>query len=197
MSATDPINQTLAEHQEEGTLSGKYLTFRLGEEEFGVEILKVREIIGLMDITVVPRTPHCMRGVINLRGKIIPVVDLRLKFLMPSIEDTEQSCIIVVDTSTADGQPAQMGILVDTVSEVLDIAAEQIEPTPAFGNGVNTKFIRGMARVEENVKILLSIDEVLNHIDLSGVDQAESDTPAAAAAETASQPKPDSDPIAA
>lgn len=176
MSATEPINQAIIEQQEEGNLSGKYLTFKLGEEEFGVEILKVREIIGLMDITVVPRTPNSMRGVINLRGKIIPVVDLRLKFMMPSVEDTEQSCIIVVDT-TAEDRPAQMGILVDTVSEVLDIAGDQIEPTPAFGGDVNTKFIRGMARVDESVKILLTIDEVLNHIDLNDIETDDVDQP--------------------
>jgi purine-binding chemotaxis protein CheW len=172
MSDNQSMNQTISEHQSEGDLAGKYLTFRLGDEEFGVEILKVREIIGLMDITVVPRTPRSIRGVINLRGKIIPVVDLRLKFMMQSIEDTELSCIIVVDTSTADGQATQMGILVDTVSEVLDIPVDLIEPTPAFGSEVNTKFIRGMARVEDTVKILLSIEEVLSHVDLTAVDEA-------------------------
>jgi len=180
MSVTAPVNQAIAQHQENGDLAGKYLTFQLGDEEFGVEILKVREIIGLMDITVVPRTPRSIRGVINLRGKIIPVVDLRLKFMMNSIEDTELTCIIVVDTTT-DGRSTQMGILVDTVSEVLDIPAGQIEPTPAFGSGVNTKFIRGMARIEDNVKILLSIEEVLNHIDMTAVDAERDDHESAAA----------------
>lgn len=142
-------------------LAGKYLTFRLGEEEFGVEILKVREIIGLMGITVVPRTPSFIRGVINLRGKIIPVVDLRLKFAMSATQDTELTCIIVVDMSVED-QNVQMGILVDSVSEVLDIPGSSIEPTPAFGAGVNTNFILGMARIENEVKILLHIEDVLN-----------------------------------
>lgn len=181
MSVTDPVNQAIAAHQENGSLAGKYLTFRLGDEEFGVEILKVREIIGLMDITVVPRTPKSIRGVINLRGKIIPVVDLRVKFLMQTIENTELSCIIVVDAQT-DGQATQMGILVDTVSEVLDIPVDLIEPTPAFGSGVNTKFIRGMARVEDTVKILLSVEEVLNHIDTKAIadpdDTTQGDAPA-------------------
>lgn len=181
MSVTDPVNQAIAAHQENGSLAGKYLTFRLGDEEFGVEILKVREIIGLMDITVVPRTPKSIRGVINLRGKIIPVVDLRVKFLMQTIDNTELSCIIVVDAQT-DGQATQMGILVDTVSEVLDIPVDLIEPTPAFGSGVNTKFIRGMARVEDTVKILLSVEEVLSHIDTKAIadpdDATQSDTPA-------------------
>lgn len=159
------INQAIATEREDDNLAGKYLTFRLASEEFGVEILKVREIIGLMDITVVPRTPASVRGVINLRGKIIPVVDLRLKFDMPSVSDTELSCIIVVDIQV-DEQPAQMGILVDTVCEVLDISPASIEPTPTFGGGVNTQFIRGMARVDDQVKILLSIEEVLNKRDL-------------------------------
>lgn len=185
MSVTDPVNQAIAAHQENGSLAGKYLTFRLGEEEFGVEILKVREIIGLMDITVVPRTPKSIRGVINLRGKIIPVVDLRVKFLMQTIENTELSCIIVVDAQS-DGQATQMGILVDTVSEVLDIPVDQIEPTPAFGSGVNTKFIRGMARVEDTVKILLSVEEVLSHIDTKAIadpdDTTQGDSPAIAKA---------------
>lgn len=184
MSATDPVNQAITTHQENGDLAGKYLTFQLGGEEFGVEILKVREIIGLMDITVVPRTPQSIRGVINLRGKIIPVVDLRVKFTMPTIEDTELSCIIVVDTQT-DDRSSQMGILVDTVSEVLDIPMDHIEATPAFGSGVNTKFIRGMARIDNSVKILLSIEEVLNHVDLSAAQEPEagSDTGADAEAE--------------
>lgn len=151
-------------------LAGKYLTFRLGEEEFGVEILKVREIIGLMGITVVPRTPPFIRGVINLRGKIIPVVDLRLKFGMSATEDTELTCIIVVDMSV-DDQNIQMGILVDSVSEVLDIAAASIEPTPAFGAGVNTDFILGMARIENGVKILLHIEDVLNASEMINVIQ--------------------------
>lgn len=146
-------------------LAGKYLTFRLANEEFGVEILRVREIIGLMDITVVPRTPKAIRGVINLRGKIIPVVDLRATFQMQAAEDTDLTCIIVVDVPMGSNH-AQIGILVDTVSEVLDIRAEQIEPAPAFGADVDTQFIRGMARIDEQVKILLNIEEVLNRQEL-------------------------------
>jgi purine-binding chemotaxis protein CheW len=114
-----------------------------------------------MDITVVPRTPPAIRGVINLRGKIIPVVDLRAKFAMATVEDTELTCIIVVDVTT-DDHTAQMGILVDSVSEVLDIPDDQIEPTPQFGGDVNTKFILGMARIDNCVKILLNIEDVLN-----------------------------------
>jgi len=141
--------------------SGKYLTFMLGDEEYGLEILRVREIIGLMSITVVPRTPPYVRGVINLRGKIIPVVDLRVKFGMETVEVTEETCIIVVDMILNEEQ-IEMGILVDKVSEVLDIMGEDIEDAPAFGTGFNADFILGMAKVKGSVKILLNIGSVLN-----------------------------------
>lgn len=142
-------------------MAGKYLTFELSTEEYGIEILKVREIIGLMTITIVPRTPAYIRGVINLRGKIIPVIDLRVKFGMTSAKDTELTCIIVVD-SHKNNELIQMGILVDTVSEVLDINEKEIEPPPMFGASVDAGFILGMAKVKEDVKILLNIEEVLN-----------------------------------
>lgn len=138
-------------------LGGKYLTFGLDREEYGLEILEVREIIGMMDITPVPRTPEFVRGVINLRGKVIPVIDLRLKFGMPAAERTEQTCIIVVDV-----EGVEMGIVVDRVSEVLDIAGQQIEPAPSFGVSVDTDFILGMGKQESRVTILLDIDKVLS-----------------------------------
>lgn len=138
------------------TKAGKYLTFTLDREEYGLEILKVREIIGVMAITAVPRTPDYVKGVINLRGKVIPVIDLRLKFGMPEAEHTEQTCIIVVQVGTM-----EMGIIVDEVSEVLDIAGEHIEPAPAFGVNVDTEFILGMGKTEQRVTILLDIDKVL------------------------------------
>ncbi len=134
---------------------GKFLTFQLADEEYGVEILKVREINGVMDITAVPQMPLYMKGVINLRGKVIPVVDLRLKFGLPEIERTEQTCIIVVDVGR------EIGIIVDTVSEVLDIVGENIEPAPEMGGAVKTDFILGMGKVGDAVKILLDIDKVL------------------------------------
>lgn len=134
----------------------KYLTFKLAEEEYGVEILKVREIIGIMNITAVPQMPHYMKGVINLRGKVIPVVDLRMKFGLDEIEHTEQTCIIVVDVGN------EIGILVDTVSEVLDIVGDNIEPPPSMGGAVDTSFILGMGKVADKVKILLDIDNVLS-----------------------------------
>lgn len=137
-------------------LKGKYLTFVLNHEEYGLEILRVREIIGLMDITPVPQMPHFIKGIINLRGKVIPVVDLRLKFGMPEAEYTKETCTIVVDIENR-----LMGIVVDTVSEVLDITAKDIEPTPSLGSTIKTDFILGMGKVKGKVKILLDIDKVL------------------------------------
>ena len=125
-------------------------------EEYGLEILKVREIIGIMDITAVPQMPPHVKGVVNLRGKVIPVVDLRLKFGMESAEYTEATCIIVVDVGTL------VGIIVDTVQEVLDIESAQIDPPPPLGASVDTTFILGMGKVREEVKILLDINKVLN-----------------------------------
>lgn len=139
---------------------GKYLTFALASEDYGVEILKVREIIGYMDVTAVPQTPHYVKGVINLRGQVIPVVDLRAKFGMETTEVTEQTCIIVVETHRA-GRTFSTGIVVDHVQEVLDIAGKDIEESPQFDASVNVDFILGMAKVDKAVKILLAIDRVL------------------------------------
>jgi purine-binding chemotaxis protein CheW len=144
-----------------GTRAGKYLTFVLGDEEYGLEILKVREIIGMMEITAVPQTPDFVKGVINLRGKVIPVVDLRLKFGMEEKEVNEATCIIVVEVSGV-----QMGVVVDTVSEVVDIEESQIEDPPRFGTQVDTDFILGMGKVEKSVKILLEIETVLSSEEL-------------------------------
>jgi len=141
--------------------AGKYLTFRLDNEEYGLEILKVREIIGLMEITSVPQTPEHIRGVLNLRGKVIPVIDLRLKFGMESTEDTDQTCIVVVEVDFGD-RSVMTGVVVDAVSEVLDIDNEQIEDAPAFGGGVDTDFILGIGKIKNEVKILLDIDKVLD-----------------------------------
>ena len=149
---------------------GKYLTFALGAEELGSEILTVREITGYMEITAVPQTPGHVKGVINLRGQVIPVVDLRLKFGMEEAEITEQSCIIVVEIDAGDRQ-FQTGIVVDHVQEVLDIAGDLIEDSPEFGS-VNTDFILGMGKIGETVKILLDIDKVLGGEDFSGIDGA-------------------------
>ncbi len=142
-------------------LAGKYLTFVLGDEEYGVEILKVQEIIQMQKVTKVPRAPEFVRGVINLRGKVIPVVELRKKFGMTLQEDTEKTCIIVVMVQMGE-QSVTMGIIIDDVREVLDIPAENIEETPQFGASVDTEFIQGIGKVGENVKMLLDIDKVLS-----------------------------------
>jgi purine-binding chemotaxis protein CheW len=140
---------------------GKYLTFALADEEYGIGILKVREIIGIMPITTVPQTPEFVKGVINLRGKVIPVVALRRKFGMEEIEYTERTCIIVVEITGSSGA-ILMGIVVDSVSEVLNIKSDDIEDAPTFGASLDTQYILGMAKVEGGVKILLDIDRVLS-----------------------------------
>jgi purine-binding chemotaxis protein CheW len=140
---------------------GKYLTFSLGSEEYGLEILKVKEIIGVMNITSVPQTPQYVKGVINLRGKVIPVIDLRLKFGMAAREYSDRTCIIVTDIAGKAGKKTVMGIVVDSVSEVLNIKGEEIEDTPTFGVKLETDYILGMAKVKGGVKILLDINKVL------------------------------------
>ena len=143
------------------SMAGKYLTFGLGEGVYGLRILKVQEIIGLINVTKVPRTPEYVRGVINLRGKVIPVMDLRQKFGMESKEDTNRTCIIVVQVAWEHDE-ITMGILVDEVSEVVDIGSDQIEDTPSFGVSVDTDFILGMGKVGDRVIMLLDSDKVLS-----------------------------------
>ncbi len=138
-------------------LAGKYLTFQLADEEYGLEILKVREIMGMMDITMVPQTPEYLKGVINLRGKVIPVVDLRLKFGMEEAEYNKETCIIVVSVDNI-----LIGIIVDTVSEVLDIMPGEIEPSPKFSSSIRTDFILGIGKAKGSIKILLDIERVLS-----------------------------------
>jgi purine-binding chemotaxis protein CheW len=150
--------------------TGKYLTFTLDEEEYGIGILKVKEIIGMMDITTVPRTPEFIKGVINLRGKVIPIIDLRLKFEMGKIPYTDRTCIIVVEIDSEKGT-ILIGIVVDAVSEVLNIQEGEIEETPAFGTQLNTDYILGMAKTEGGVKILLNIDKVLSIEEITGLEK--------------------------
>ena len=150
---------------------GKYLTFSLAGEEYGLGILKVKEIIGMMPITVVPQVPPYIKGVINLRGKVIPVIDLRLKFSMTAAEYTERTCIIVVEISAA-GRMIFMGILVDSVSEVLNIKAADIEETPSFGTRLNTEYILGMAKSGGSIKILLDINKILSSDEIKVADGA-------------------------
>ena len=144
--------------------AGKYLTFVLAEENYGIEILKVREIMGLIDITSVPRTPDYVKGVINLRGKVIPVIDLRLKFGMSENEASEETCIIVVKVGTV-----EIGTIVDRVSEVLDIAGTDIEDPPSLGADVDIRFILGMGKAQSQVTILLDIERVLSESELADV----------------------------
>ncbi|MBI9087593.1 MAG: purine-binding chemotaxis protein CheW [Desulfobacterium sp.] len=151
--------------------AGKYLTFSLRGEEYGIGILTIKEIIGMMPITSVPRTPGFVKGVINLRGKVIPVVDLRLKFDMEPVDYTERTCIIVVEIECLKGI-LLIGIVVDSVSEVLNIGDEEIEAPPAFGSRLDTDYILGMAKLEGGVKILLDIDRVLNAEEIAGLEQA-------------------------
>ena len=150
---------------------GKYLTFTLAQEEYGIGILKIKEIIGMLPITSVPQTPEFVKGVINLRGKVIPVMDLRLRFGMPSIDYSDRTCIIVVEIGGQAGT-ILVGIVVDAVSEVLNIKGDDIEKAPTFGTELNTEYILGMAKMEGGVKILLDIDQVLSSDELSLLSEA-------------------------
>lgn len=164
-----PLGQNSIGHLAER--EGKYLTFSLANEEYGIGILKIKEIIGLMPITSVPRTPEYVRGVINLRGKVIPVIDLRLRFSMAEKEYTDRTCIVVVEIGTQ-AMDMIIGIVVDSVSEVLNIKNDDIEDTPAFGTSLNTEYILGMAKVEGSVKILLDIDTVLSSEEMAHLSEA-------------------------
>ena len=151
------------------TRSGKYLVFELNNEECCIQVLKVREIMGIQDITAVPQTPPFIKGVINLRGKVIPVVDLRLKFALPQIEYSQRTCIIVVQVQKEEGN-VLMGIVVDSVAEVLNISSSDIEDTPSFGEGVAVPYLLGMAKIKGRVKLLLDINEVLTSQELNGIE---------------------------
>ena len=149
---------------------GKFLTFALAGEDYGIEILKVQEIIGIMNITPIPRTPDYVKGVMNLRGKIIPIVDLRSKFEMEAKEQTEETCIIVVQVARQDRE-VTMGVVVDRVSEVVDISTSQIENAPSFGSSVNTDYILGMGKIADRVVILLDVDKVLSSGEITIVEK--------------------------
>jgi purine-binding chemotaxis protein CheW len=140
--------------------AGKYLTFALAEEEYGLPVLKVREIIKAMEVTAVPQVPAHVKGVINLRGKVIPIVDLRIKFGLPSVEATERTCVIVAEIEV-EQRRIMLGAVVDCVSEVLNISDEEIEPTPDFGQRLATDYLQGVAKIKGKVKLLLDLDRVL------------------------------------
>ena len=160
---------------------GKFLTFYLADEEYGVEILKVQEIIGMQPITRVPRTPTFIRGVINLRGKVIPIMDLRARFEMPAAETNDEAanalrCIIVVHVAGSQGHNVPVGIVVDRVSEVSAIASDDVEDAPSFGAGVKTEYLLGLGKAKAadgqgRVKLLLDIDRVLATDELAIVSQ--------------------------
>lgn len=158
-------------HKEMEGCAGKYLTFALGNEEYGIQIVKVKEIIGMMAITSLPKTDTYVKGVINLRGRVISVIDLRLKFEMQAADYTERTCIIVVEIEKDDAV-IPIGLVVDAVSEVNNIKADEIDAPPAFGASVETNFILGMAKKEDGVKILLDIDRVLRRDELARVCKA-------------------------
>jgi len=149
---------------------GKYLSFFLGREEYGIGILKVKEIIGMIQITTIPQTPDHVKGVINLRGKVIPVIDLRLRFGMARADYTDRTCIVVVEVGSSSGS-LHIGIVVDSVSEVVNIKNSDIEDTPSFGTTLSTEYILGMAKMAGGVRILLDIDRVLNTDELMMLDQ--------------------------
>lgn len=156
-------NETLVDENTDGLshLAGKYLAFALGNERYGVEILKVQEIIGVIKITEVPQAPHYIKGVINLRGKIIPVVDLRLKIGMEERGYDEKTCFIVVNT-VLQGRPLAVGVVVDTVLEVLSLEANHIQQAPQYGNTIESDFILGLGKTNDNVVILINIDQALD-----------------------------------
>jgi purine-binding chemotaxis protein CheW len=156
--ATETLSPVKGQQQ---ILAGKYLTFTLHGESYGIDVLKVREIIRLITITAVPQMPDYVKGVINLRGKIIPVIDLRVRFGFAGVKDTEQTCIIVVKLKLPDGKATQMGLVVDGVEEVTNLTAADIEETPDFGTQISTDYIVGMAKVKGAVKTLLDIDGVV------------------------------------
>ena len=142
-------------------ISTKYLTFYLAKEMYGIEILKVREIIGMMDITPVPQTPDFVKGLINLRGKVLAVIDLRTKFGFEETEYKNETCMIIVDLIEK-----QIGLIIDSVCEVVDIPTSVMEKTPSFGASINTDFIKGIGKIEKQVVILLNIEKVLSSEEL-------------------------------
>ena len=149
----------------ETAASTQYLTFKLGEEIFALDVAEVREILDFTSVTKVPRTPAFMRGVINLRGSVVPVMDLRLKFGMSATEQTVNSCIIVVEM-TMEGDTVVIGVLADAVQEVIDMEPEQIEPAPRIGTKLNMDFILGMGKHNGTFMMILDIDKIFSSTDL-------------------------------
>lgn len=144
-----------------GALAGRYLTFVLGHESYGIGVLTVREIIRLTEITAVPQLPAHVKGVINLRGKVIPIIDLRCKFNLAQIETTERTCIVVVQIRSDSGARSLVGLIVDAVEEVVNVSPNDVESTPNFGGKIHANYILGMAKIGKRVKTLLDVDRVV------------------------------------
>jgi purine-binding chemotaxis protein CheW len=159
------------------TETTQYLTYKLGDEVFALDIAKVREVLDYTPITKVPRTPEFMRGVINLRGSVVPVVDLRLKLGMTGTEKTVNTCIIITEV-TVDNETTVLGALADSVQEVVDLEPGQIEPAPQIGTRLNTEFIKGMGKLDNKFIIILDIDKVFSTSELALVQATQAETPA-------------------
>jgi len=162
----------MAMNVDEAAGTTQYLTFTLGEEEFALDISKVREVLDYTTITRVPRMPEFLRGVINLRGNVVPVVDLRMKLGMPPTKRSVSTCIVITEIDM-DGEVVHMGALTDSVQEVLDLEPGQIQPPPRFGTRLDTEFIRGMGKRDDRFLIILDIDKVLSGEDISRIHEAE------------------------
>jgi len=155
--------------QVENTETTQYLSFKLDDEVFALDIWKVREVLDYTEITKVPKTPHFMKGVINLRGGVVPVVDMRLKFGLPEAEKTVNTCIIIIEV-TVDGETTVLGALVDSVQEVLDLEPGQIEPAPRIGTRLRTDFIKGMGKRDSRFLMILDIDKIFSADELAVVE---------------------------
>ena len=165
----DAKGQNPGAAHEEASHAERFLTFHLAKEEYGIDIMKIQEIIGLVPITSVPTAPEYCRGVINLRGKIIPTIDLRTKLGMESRDDTERTCIVIVEVQGPNGQN-QFGLVVDEVAEVLHVSEAEMNPAPDYGSSMDTALIQGLGVVEDKVKIFLDIDRVMSAADHSLAD---------------------------
>ena len=166
-----PATECIAVNESTSTsAAGRYLSFKLGAESYGISILKIQEIIGLMTITFVPRMPEFVRGVINLRGRVIPIINLRNKFGMESCEDTERTCVVVVQIPQGN-TAVILGLIVDEVCEVLNINASQIEPPPLMGNSNEAEFILGMGKIGDKVIMLLDVDRAITSEEILLVSQ--------------------------
>jgi len=157
---------------EETATAGKYLTFNLADEHYGLGILRVQELVGLLPVTRVPRLPAFVAGVVNLRGRVIPLVDLRLCFGMSASAMDGRTCVIIVRVERTSGRSAAMGVIVDEVSDVVNLGQDAIEATPEFGTSVDTSFVTGVGRLEDRVVLLLDIDRVLSSGELDAIAQA-------------------------